>query len=314
MFTSEAGKQIGDRILSHAPDIRNSLAAAFETSIVGVGSEVTFFRNLLSRIKTNLETLHLPDVSFTCRLVETHQKPRVAVTHPRIFSCELADLLIVIKYRIGPEIVEKASQLYQVKLCKWNSEECTIDQNQLELLSDWPPFEFGRLAQGGVRQYRIRPKTLEFGSYMLMLRSPLPRHYVKCQSHFCNFQSYGVSPHALAVRRLGPSSVNISTFPFALSSSDAFFNHLALERGEHNSLNPEINDLVAALYRHLGLDPDPPGEFDGFLGKPLEDEPGFAILEIAVNGGEQSGGSGVRKMEKEVPPRKDSGVKSDRKK
>lgn len=304
MFNSEPGKKIGDAIQWYATDIRGALTKAFEQSILNVNSEIVFFRNLLQRVKAELDGLSLPGISVACRTAETHQKPRVIVKNPRPFSCELSDLLVVVKYRQCQEIVEKCSVLYQVKLCSSGSQNCGIDQNQLELLSDWPTFDFGLLHNGGPRSYNLHPHSLEFGSYLLMLRAPQQGQYIRCHSHYCHWGSYGVAPHSLAVRRLGPTTVSVSDFPYALAGDEAFFGHIALDRGEHHALNPAIEELVAALYRHLGLDPDPPGEFDGYLGKPLENQPGFGILEILVQ--ERDEGlehTKIQEAKKRIPPK-----------
>jgi hypothetical protein len=198
----------------------------------------------------------------------------------------LADLLVVVKYVVEPTLIERKSVLYQVKLCDSGTFSCKIDANQLELLSDWPVFEFGLLSSGDPCRYAVEPKTLEFGSFMLMERAPAKGRFVPCRTHLCNINAYGVSPHALAVRRRGPAAVDISNFPYAANAADVFFSHVAFEMGEHHDFNAPVNDLVSALYRHLRLAPDPPNEFEGYTLSANEDEPGFGIIEITVKPGE----------------------------
>src|SRR6202011_893124 len=150
-------------------------------------------------------------------------------------------------------------------------------------------FEFGLLSSGGPCRYTVEPKTLEFGSFMLMERAPAKGSFVPCRTHFCNINAYGISPHALAVRRRGPTTVDISNFPYAANAADVFFSHVAFEMGEHHDFNAPINELVSAVYRHLGLAPDPPGEFEGYTLSVGEEEPGFGIIEITVKPGEGFG-------------------------
>jgi len=314
MFNTPEGKRIADITRWHAAEIRQALHDAFNSSIIGVNSEVTFFRNLLHSVSVNLHGLRLPGIKFHCRVAETHQKPRVKVKNPKNFSCELADLLMVIKYRQGVEVLERSSIFYQVKLCDRGSRKCSIDADQLELLCDWPEFDFGLLQNGGPRTYTIHPRTLEFGSYLLMLRNPTREESVTCKSHYCHVDSYGVAPHALSVQRLGPQTVEISNFPYTMNASEAFFSHVAMETGENHIWNSPVDDLVNALYRHLGLDPDPPGEFDGFTGRPAEDEPGFAILEITVEEEEGVENLNVTIAEKMKNPVKGNVVFSEEKK
>ena len=283
MFISTVAKETGDAVRSNADAFRVALADSFERAIVGERWEVRFFRSLLQELKNALSSMKVLGLNVSCRLVETHQKPIVKVTSPRAFGCELADLLVVVKYVLGGGAIERKSLLYQVKLCQGGTFRCQIDGNQLELLSDWPSFEFGRSAQGGPSSYKLSPKTLEFGSFMLMQRAPARGGFIPCRTHFCNLRAYGISPYARAVQRNGPATVDISTFPYATNSADIFFSHLAFEIGEHHDLNSEVAQLVGALYRHIGMDPDPPGEFEGYTKAISEEEMGFAILEITVN-------------------------------
>jgi hypothetical protein len=109
----------------------------------------------------------------------------------------------------------------------------------------------------------------------------------------------------MSVQRRGPKDVEISEFPYAMNASEAFFRHLAMEIGEHHMLNPALDELVRALYRHLGLDPDPEGEFEGFVGSPAEDEPGFGMLEITIEQGETGESQGVYDAQKGTSPTKD---------
>ena len=290
MFQTTAAKEVADAIQWSAMTLRERLRDAFAASIVGVSSEVACFRNLRREIANQLNGLRIPAVAFSCRTAETHQKPRVRVSAPRSFECELADLLVVVKYRRGNTVVHRSSILYQAKMCRAQSFDCHIDRNQLELLCEWPRFEFGLKANGGSQIYFIQPKTLEFGSYFITLRAPGLNQYIPCRQDYCYWGSQSVAPHALAVRRRGPVSVAVDEFPNALNGTEAFFAHIAGERGELHAWNPAIEELVAALYRHVGLAPDPPGEFDGFWQQANRDEAPFVIIEITAESGDEKRG------------------------
>jgi hypothetical protein len=201
-----------------------------------------------------------------------HQKPIVQTNN---FNCELGDLLIVIKYILSPTVFEAKSIIYQVKLSTNKySHKCTIDQNQLKLLSDWPDFSFGKISTGGQKTYSIKPKTVEFGSFMLELRNPTPQKYLPMK-----YRCYGICPDALLVNLLGPKTVKLNSINYAKGDVHNFFSHLTFEIGEHHSY-PDVADLVEALYRYVGLKPDPPAEFDGYSEKSEDD--GFAVIEINI--------------------------------
>ncbi|MEY2487740.1 MAG: hypothetical protein QOH39_3388 [Verrucomicrobiota bacterium] len=286
MFNSSIAKHIGDAVRWNADVIRVAVTEAFQNAVTNEQREVNFFRKLLVEIKNNLNNLQLSGLNLSCRIAKTHQKPRVRVQSPRTFQCELADLLVVVKYVVASGLIERKSVLYQVKLCDSGTFRCKIDANQLELLSDWPVFEFGLLSNGGPCRYTAEPKTLEFGSFMLMERAPAKGRFVPCRTHFCNINAYGISPHALAVRRRGSTTVDISHFPYATNAADVFFSHIAFEIGEHHDFNAPVDSLVSALYRHLKLAPDPPDEFEGYTRTVTEEETGFGIIEITIKRGE----------------------------
>jgi hypothetical protein len=318
MFNTSIAKHIGDAVRWNADVIRAAVTDAFQDAVINEQREVNFFRKLLSEVKNNLNNLQLSGLNLSCRVAETHQKPRVRVESPRTFQCELADLLVVVKYAVEPTLIERKSVLYQVKLCDSRTFRCKIDGNQLELLSDWPAFEFGLVSSGCPCRYTVEPKTLEFGSFMLMERAPAKGSFVPCRTHFCNINAYGISPHALAVRHAGPATVDISNFPYATNAADVFFSHIALEIGEHHDFNAPVDGLVSALYRHLRLAPDPPEEFEGYTRPVSEEEPGFGIIEITVKRGEEFDrdymrGSTHVSPEKKQKPRDDSPPDSKRK-
>ena len=118
MFLNSEARAIGDAVRWNANKLRRALGIAFKNAIINERREVAFFRKLLREVKDALETTPLSGLNIRCRTEEIHQKPRVQVCGPHQFRCELADLLVVVKYSFGPRQIERKSLLYQVKLCK----------------------------------------------------------------------------------------------------------------------------------------------------------------------------------------------------
>jgi len=77
----------------------------------------------------------------------------------------------------------------------------------------------------------------------------------------------------------GPKEISIPSLPYTRSDVNNFFSHLAFEIGEHHSNKP-VKQLVDALYRYVGMEPDPSHEFDGYWEEIKDD--GFAIIEINI--------------------------------
>src|SRR5947207_466267 len=141
MYRNTEAKVIADQVRRNAQILSGLLSSCFEKAAACSDREVAFFRELLRQIPAQLNG-SFNGVRLTCRSHEVHQKPRVRVPS-RNFQCELADLLVVVKYRLTTGDIERKSILFQVKLSKANSSECAIDQNQLTLLAEWPSFDFG---------------------------------------------------------------------------------------------------------------------------------------------------------------------------
>jgi hypothetical protein len=291
MFVSREAKELATTLGRHSHGLLEEVLSAFEESVVQCRSEVVFFRSLIQNLQRRLNSLSIPGASFQCRQKEIHQKPIVSGSFG---NCELGDLLIVVKYHLVDFTTETKSIIYQAKMCDRGSRVCSIDQTQLELLRDWPPFEFGRKRDGGRQLYSIQPQTLEFGSYMLEPREARPGEFL---SYFWHphwaypyptywHRFYGVCPTAMESHYEGPSRVDISNSMHFAPDAWALVDQILFGRGEHHSNSP-VSRLVSALYRYIGLEPDPPGEFEGFWKEPEED--GFSILEINVRQGEREG-------------------------
>ena len=277
MTLTDGSKRIANTVRRHSNQIRPPLRDAFEDAIVGCGMEVDFFDPLVSNVQDALNGLYIPGVRFDCRIATIHNKPIVDAGD---FSCELGDLAVVIKYHPDDNPTEAKSIIYQVKLGESRKPtRCKIDQNQLELLTAWPTFEFGRQKDGGTQSYTVKPNTLEFGSYMLEPRSPQKGDHRSGKPG-----AYGISPDALTTQFEGPKSINLDSVSYVRSDSQALFSQIAFEIGEHHQ-NWEVHRLMTALYRYVGLKPDPPDEFEGFTEATEED--GFAILEINISESEE---------------------------
>ena len=119
-------------------------------------------------------------------------------------------------------------------------------------------------------QSYIYLKTLEFGSFMLEPRQGNVR---------LRYLYYGACPCAMIVRENRPKQISIPSLPYTRSDVNNFFSHLAFEIGEHHSNKP-VKQLVDALYRYVGMEPDPSHEFDGYWEEIKDD--GFAIIEINI--------------------------------
>jgi hypothetical protein len=289
LIKSEKNKEIAAWLRSGAEFISARVADAFEQAVVGRGSEILFFRELIANLKRRLEPLRIPGARFSCRLAEIHQKPIVETPN---YRCELGDLLMVVKYHPIEADSEVKSIIYQVKMADKGSsnQRCKLDKNQLNLLTRWPEFRFGRKADGGTRAYRIAPSSLEFGSYLLAPRSArqgqvLTPWEVDTPLDFGTAslvwkRSYGLGPTAWDCYAEGTASIPLTKSAHLVADVDAVVGHLLFSKGE-NHLNSEVRELVAALYRYVGLDPDPPAEFDGFSTEPGR-EKGFAVLEVNV--------------------------------
>ena len=218
MFINPNSKILSTLLRLNSSKIRSQLYDVFESSIVGCRGEIRFIRNLLRNLQGTLASLRIEGLFISSRFEEIHQKP--IVTSP-IGRCELGDLLVVIKYHCAPGVFEAKSIIYQVKLANGSSSSCSIDQTQMNLLCDWPVFSFGKLANGGPRNYHVSPTTLEFGSFMLEPRNPLPRAYMSGK-----YRCYGCCPNARLVREIGPSTVNIRSIPYSRGDAQNFFSHL----------------------------------------------------------------------------------------
>lgn len=271
MFLYKKTKEVSAQLRLYSRVIISGFNDVFEKSILGCTTEINFIKNLVTELNQFLSNLRLHQLSIACRHQIIHKKPIVKFSNGR---CELGDLIVVVKYHHPNITTEAKSIIYQVKLSQWHSPICVIDHTQLNLLSNWPQFSFGRSASGSQQNYQLDPKSFEFGSFLLEPRDPSPKSYIPGRN-----RNYGICPQAMLIKRLGKTNIDINVLPYSRGDALNFFSHLAFEIGEHHN-NSQVKDFVAALYRHVGLKPDPPDEFDGYWIESGED--GFAILEINV--------------------------------
>lgn len=276
MFLNFKTKVMASFLCRYITEIRKELINIFDNSIPGVCNELSFINNLTNKLNNCFNNTKFPGVKFYCRVSKIHAKPIVELSSGR---CEIGDLLVVVKYKLSDESFEKKSIIYQIKLTQKNKPKvCIIDKVQLDLLCDWPQFSFGKDISGKPINYNIKPLTSEFGSFMLE-----PRNATKGSYLWGTYKCYGKCPCALLVRLLGPTQVNIGKLPCARGDVDNFIAHLTFKIGEHHS-NQGVADFIDALYKYVGLSPDPPGEFDEYSGTNREDG-GFAVAEITVEAG-----------------------------
>ncbi len=141
MLLSNEAKRLSTLLRKNSVNILCAVNDAIERSIVGCNREVEFLRSFLSELPKAVRPLSFQGETFFCRTLCIHSKPIVSMGKGQ--SCELGDLLFVVKYHLQNNTIEKKSIVYQVKLSR--PEECrwTIDKKQLRLLKDWPPFVFG---------------------------------------------------------------------------------------------------------------------------------------------------------------------------
>jgi hypothetical protein len=271
MFYNKEAKIISIVIRKEYKLLIKGIRDAFEKSIAGCNKEVIFIKNLTTELNGFFSKTNIPGLSIKVRTKAIHQRPIVSMNKGQ--KCELGDLLVVIKYNLPSGIIEAKSIIYQVKLTSTHSSSCFIDQTQLNLLCNWTIFHFGKNNAGGSNIFNISPTTLEFGSFMLEQRNPALKQYLPCRHN----KTYGLSPCALMVDSLGPKQIDLNNCIYTRTDINNFFSHVVFEIGENHS-NQTVKNLVDALYRYIGLAPDPCDEFVDFCSE--NDDDGFGLLEI----------------------------------
>ncbi len=266
MFPSKDAMRISAGVLKEWRVIADGLRKIDDESLSNSTGEVAYFRRLFPEVERFLNALRLSNnmIGFSCQQKEIHQKPIVKL-HGGRNGCELGDCFIVVKYWSNGTLIGKKALIHQFKFSK-KAPKWSIDQTQLTLLADWPPFSFGRKASG-YNLFSLSPMTPEFGSYWLGHKSRplslfLTAHDVQCLQDHKGLKLEQVDQ---AVRILGSISL--------LSA-------IAWRLGEYIPPMSDLERFFDALYRYVEWVPDPPEEFKGFTAN--ERKGSFFAIEINV--------------------------------
>ncbi len=280
MFQNNGSKILSNKLQISYISIQKIYKEIFEKSILNCSSEEIFLKKFINEFKNGINNLNNlfknQNIYFNCQVAKIHKTPIAKFDGLIKKDCEIGDLLIVVKYHLANGITEKKSIIYQVKLSENNSDDFSIDANQLRLLSEWPKFYFSNKSKGVYFDFDFQPKTLEFGSFLFE-----PRNAVDEKAQLLSFRKYyGLTPDALLVKSVGRNTVKSSDFKFVYSDVQRFINHLFFLSGEPHD-NNKIDSFINALYKIAGMVPDPPEEFENFFIENKED--GFAIIEINIS-------------------------------
>lgn len=266
MFPNKEAMKISARILKEWQAIAKELIAIDYKALMNSTGEVAYFRTLFPEVEKFLNGLRLSNntIGFHCRQKEIHQKPIVRLYGGRR-GCELGDYFVMVKYWYNNQLLGKKALINQFKFSKKQAN-WQINQRQLILLSDWPPFAFGRKSSG-YNLFSISPMTPEFGSYWLGGKSCQISLFLTAQDIVC----------LQTKKRLKLDKVHKSVRiegPLSLLSA------IAWRLGEYIPPSSDIERFLEALYRYIGWAPDPPEEFKGFSAN--EKKGPFFALEINV--------------------------------
>ena len=261
-----------------------SLAAA-QTS-----GEVPFIRKLVAA--SDQKVLQLANVSVEVSSVMLHQKPYVVFEmNGHRERCELADLLVVVTYQKGAQIVERKSILYQAKVQyakkKFQRGSWEVQANQHYCLAKFPEMwpSHSRDAPKPVNTWKVSPRTLDFGCYLLLTRENARRW-----RHDQESLVYVLAPSATALS--SKAGFKWSDLGYAYGGLNRFVKHVLFEAGEPH--NVEVDKFVNAVIVASGAHSlQPPTichitkNYDG-AGNPVYDEAtvedgGFGIIRITVN-------------------------------
>lgn len=159
----------------------------------------------------------------------------------------------------------------------------TIDQKQLTLLCDWPTFFFGN-AMHGYNSFTLAPRSPDLGSYWLAQSDTLypdrftfPYPY----SHGYDIVAPALSIRVQQTKRTIAVDKRLSNSSLHLSGACALWLQIMWRYGELIETGTPAHDFLDALYRFVGLSPDPPGEFNGFSAESPNSR-GFWGVEIRV--------------------------------
>lgn len=269
MLLSSDARDIAATIRDQYQPIRKHVHDAFKQAVLGAPTERHFLAQIGPALTKRLSGAFYAGLLFTVRSANIDRKPQVRTDS---YACELGDLLVTVKYLTPNAPTEKKSLIYQVKMAGKSSGKCKIDRNQLDLLTNWPTFNFGKMGSG-YRTFDLHPNTLEFGSFMLE-----PRSAQSGQTLNRVHPNYGIALPAVLIDESGQRNIPLDIPLYARGDGQNMFSHIAFEIGEHHNISRPIDDLVESVYRYVGLQPDPPDEFDGFMGN----NGGYTVVEVTV--------------------------------
>lgn len=215
--------------------------------------------------------------SLISRSANIDRSPLVRFRHPTPWPNpdvrEVGDLLFVIKFKKGTQIIEKRALIVQSKFTgtsrrSWKD----INTAQFYLILKWPSFT--RVNPGPPRPYNLSPLCLTWGTYAFV--GPMATNY---PLYFTSSRILGKKPAILSQKTF---TFNINK-PLGWDTSPSFMmRHMLCLIGENLLTNRPIESFVDDMYRIVGLIPDPPGEFK-WESRYQEEPKGFGIVEFTVS-------------------------------
>lgn len=273
MYPNKIAMVISSIILKDWRTISSEIDRINSKSLQSAFKEETYFRTFFMNLENYINSIQLssPAVHFSCRTKEIHKKPIVKFRTSG--GCEIGDFFVIVKYIYNGRIIGQKAIIYQFKFSKgaskWN-----IDQRQLRLLRDWPPFSFGRKNVGN-NSFSIKPTTPEFGSYWLADKRENMSYF------FTSYDIDKIQSNSNVKICSAKNAVRIFT-PIALLSQ------IAWRLGELIVKGSDIEKFVNTLYRYLSWTPDPAKEFNGFYSEKNESNSFFGVEILVKSEGKET--------------------------
>jgi hypothetical protein len=281
---------LGGTNLTNLAILAQELSDWFGQSTVHYSGEVPLVKGFVQHINSNVAKRFVnKKISFRAQFV--HQKPYAFFVSPSKIcgktKVELGDILFVVKRIRKGIVIDHRGTFSQAKLSKgqWK-----IDCHQFEFLSNINNtlFEFGNsvYTQANGKNsiankitWHLNPGTSWFSNYLLIGKSPnnnnhaIPPKFLAPYYGF-NQKNFSVNSGMLFYPGL---AVPPSWYAFNL---EHFFSNLLKQDGIGFRIRGDLKDFVALLYRLVGLQLDPPEEFQGFVVE--RENKGFAVVEIRI--------------------------------
>ena len=263
-------------------ELIDRLASGLSNIVTRSHGEVNIVENFVDFINRDV-TPHFARTSADERIsVEArfvHQTPYAFFVHPSKIcgkgKVELGDILFIIKRRVGGRVTDYRGSFSQAKLLdgrKWK-----IEPHQFEFLHriNNIRFRFGNchsshFGRDEPIEWEISTTARWFSSYLLL-------------SEFC---CACIPPDSLADFYDGECrSFNVTYCDSGRTNQCPgpnfrdFLSRFFIRGGAGFPVSDDLRDIVEMLYRLVGLHPDPPEEFLGFV---EEDKSGFAIIRFEI--------------------------------